>query len=174
MSTRPPRPSAQHWYCRDTKTWWHPNQLEAYREALLQGDEFFEDIESCEHNELRGPRSSVALQAVLNELGIRTDAGFDGAIDAEHPLVNYSESFIARYFYHATRLASEAVREGCDTKTAFIYQSHAEGVAQRNIATEMSEELDIHWTRKQVRPVVEAFAMRVKEALDEEDLAWYL
>jgi len=174
MSTRPPRPSAQHWYCRETERWWHPQQLAAYREALLFDDPDFTDIESVAHTDLRGPRSSVSLQAVLNELGIRTDAGFDGAIDADHPLVKYSESYVARYFYHAGILAAEAVREGCGDRTAFIYQSHAEGVPQRVIAAELAEALSIHWTRKQVRPVVEAFAARVKAALDKEAADGYL
>lgn len=174
MSTRPPRPSAQHWYCRETERWWHPDELEALREDMLKDDPDFTDLERVGHTDLRGPRASVSLQAVLNELGIRTAIGFDGTIDAKNPLVKYEDSYVARYFHHAGILASQAVREGCDDGTAFIYQSHAEGVPQRTIAAELGEALDIHWTRKRVRTVVEAFSARVKAALDQEGEAGYL
>ena len=134
----------------------------------LKEDPDFHDIERVGHTDLRGPRSSVSLKAVLSELDIRTSQGFDEVIDSEHPLVNYSEGFIARYFHHAGYLAAEAVRSGRCPFECFVLQSHAEGVSQREIANDLEELHSVYWTRKKVRTIVEAFSLQVRSLVDNE------
>ena len=166
MSTRPPRPSPEHWYDRENKRWVHPSTLSWLREKQLQDDPYFKDIEREGHTDLTGPRSSVSLRAVMNERDIATGRGFDESIDQDDELLQYSDSYRARYYHYAALLSAEAVKNAESPIHTYIYQCHAEGISQRSIRDLLENDMDVYWTRKRVRTVVEAFAEKVKAQID--------
>ena len=140
-------------------------QAEWYAKLKAEG---FEDIEREGHTDLAGPRASVSLRAVQNDLGIATSRDPDETLDADHPLVKYQGGYRARYYHHAHLIVSENVREGMDPRRVYVRQLHTEWLSQRDIMARGAEDHDhgARWSRRYVRNEVELFAREIRSRLD--------
>lgn len=140
-------------------------QAKWYRKLAEDG---FEDIEREGHTDLAGPRASVSLRAVQNDMGIATSREPDETLDAEDPMVKYQAGYRARYYHYAHLLVADDVRDGLDPRRTYIRQLHAEGIAQRDIMTMAWEDQNWDWSRRYVRDEIELFAREIRTLVDSE------
>jgi hypothetical protein len=129
-------------------------------------DDGFEDIEDDKVPWRLKGMASVSL-AALNPANPRRSQDPDKlnerSEDIDAAIVNFSESYRARYYYHAQKLASVAARRpGIRPLYVYSYQLHATGLSQREIAAELGT------TRAKIRRILEAFSRQVKIAVDAE------
>lgn len=173
MSTRPPRPSEYHHWDRTSGQWLTRKQVELARDKILH--EYcpdFVDIEPVEgpHLAAAGHVKSVALWEAKRALGVEHTSEVDDVLDADHPLVKYSESAKARIYTHATRVASEAVRQNLDEKRCYVWRLLSDGVGDRTIKRLAWEEESWDMTRYEIRKLANEFwAIVIRELNIEAD-----
>lgn len=171
MSTRPPRPTKFHNWCRESHQWLTRKQVETQRDAILheKAPEFV-DIEPVEgpHLAAAGHVKSVALWEAKRAMGITHMCEVDDVLDSEHPLVKYNDSFRAKLFVAATYVAAQAVRKGIDERTIYVWQLLSEGVGDRTIVTQGWDECNYDFTRYEVRQLADTFWYLVSGRLQNE------
>jgi hypothetical protein len=171
MSTRPPRPSKFHNWCRESGQWLTRKQVEQQRDALLheKAPEFV-DIEPVEgpHLAAAGHVKSVALWEVKRSMGITHMCEVDDVLDADHPLVKYNDSFRARLFSKAGYVAAEAVRQGLPERTVYVWSLLADGVGDRTVLEQGWEDCNYDFTRYEIRKLSNQFWGIVTEHLQDE------
>jgi hypothetical protein len=135
-------------------------------------DDGFVDIEDglddAEFLAGAGNVKSEPLWSAKHAMGVGPAVEVHDALDGAHEAVAYQQGYVASYYRAATQVVTDAMRDGVDPKTVYVWSRLAEGVGDRTIIMDALELEGWHLTRYQVRKLANEFREIVLAQLDEQ------
>jgi len=144
-------------------------QREWYGKLADEGFVDIEDgLEDAEFLAGAGQVKSEPLWSAKEALGASAAVEVHDALDACNPAVDFQSGYWASYYRMAMQVVSEAIRDGVDPKTTFVWTYLAEGIGDRSIIRAALEVEGWHLTRYEVRKLANQFKEKVISQLDAE------
>lgn len=132
---RPPRPSADHQWDRERKQWMTPAQIERERDAMLQEDGRFTDIEDHIPWRLKGSTAHVSLLALKGDLGNEYDAHeVEEMMHAGAEVMGFQDSRKAMYWRLVEQYVAQGFKDNLDHEMLETWRLYCEGLGERKIA----------------------------------------